>query len=172
MPHVNVRKVVTIVVAAPFVVIGLLIAAQIASELLRFESLNPYVSELSQLPAPAKFVSSNELPISPVISYNSSLYRERDYAFDSTVSGQTVYDFYNARLTSRGWRLDLSQTNTPNSMDNEFTWMRADTHNDTIFFVVSYNFASQLPAGYAYSNDLDLRLETDPNDTIVGTTAK
>ncbi len=173
IPHINVRKAITIVVAAPFVLIGLLIAYQIASELLRFESLNPYVSELSQLPAPAKLVSKDQLPVSPVISYNSSLYRERDYAFDSTVSGQTVYDFYNAQLTSHGWKLYQPGTNTPNDMDNAFEWRRAGSHGDTISFLVTYYIGSdQLPPTYDHSNALELTLETDINGTLAGTSAK
>ncbi|MGD1057371.1 MAG: hypothetical protein ABR992_08155 [Solirubrobacteraceae bacterium] len=160
-------------VTAPFALIGLWIAYQIASELLRFESLNPYASELSQLPAPAKLVSIDQLPVSPPLGYNSSLYRERDYAFDSTVTGQAVYNYYNAQLTNRGWKLYQPGTNTPNDMDNEFEWRRAGSHGDTISFLLTYYIGSdQLPPTYDYSNALELRLETDINGTLAGTSAK
>jgi hypothetical protein len=161
--------------AIPFIVLWVLVAVWAwhqHSDSVRFASLQPYASELTLLPAPATLVGSYQTSESGSFNAggpNYTLSIERDYTFKSSVSPQAVYDYYYWQLGPRGWVPDASQTNTPNnSSENEFTWQRAGTHSDTIFYTVTYYPNGSAPPAYGGGTvaPLELEIESDPTNTL------
>jgi hypothetical protein len=140
------------------------------SDSVRFASLQSYASELTLLPAPATPSGSYQTSESGLLNAGGPDYTlsiERDYTFKSPVSPQTVYSYYNSRLANRGWSLDASQTNTPNNSTNSFTWTRAGTYSDTIFYTVTYYYDGSAPPVYGGGTapPLQLEIESVPNNT-------
>jgi hypothetical protein len=157
--------------AIPFLALWALVAVWALhrhSDSARFASLQPYASELTLLPAPATLLGTHQNPVSSALGDDYGLNIERDYTFKSPVPSQAVYNYYNSQLTNRGWSLDASQTNAPNSSTNRFTWMRAGTHNDTIFYTVTYYYDGSAPPKYGGGTaaPLELEIESDPSGTV------
>lgn len=171
-------KIILLIVAAPFALVALLaiwgtIILIVAltwhshSDSQRFASLQPYASQLTLLPAPATLVGTHQNASSSSLGESYGLNIERDYTFKSPVSPQAIYTYYSAQLTSRGWLLDVSQTNTPNSSsENKFSWQRAGTHGDTIFYTVIYYPDGSAPPAYGGGTaaPLELEIESEPNN--------
>lgn len=157
------------IVAAAFWVLVAVWAWHQHSDSVRFASLGPYASELTLLPAPATLVDTHQTSESGPLNAGGPDYTlsiERDYAFKTLQSPQTVFSFYNTQLTGRGWQLDPSRTNTPDDSANRFTWMRAGTHSDTIFYIVIYYYDGSAPPVYGGGTaaPLELEIKSEPNN--------
>ena len=168
LPRNKFLKVGIVILATPVAIVGVGIwvviivvvavrAWEIIGDTLRFASLQPYKSELSLLPVPATSDGSFQQSHSSDLGQSYGLYIERDYTFKTPVSPQAVYDYYYWQLGPRGWIPDPPQTNTPNSSNNRFTWVRAGSHGDTLSYVVDYVIGAPTSQPEApYTNVLEL----------------